>query len=88
LAPPNRGGLNSTHIHGAHAPVEEPSTASQADAPRTWSATEMLSYGSAVSRQLWAAEGCCLSRQTASAYHVVRRTGGGRQAADRREVTV
>jgi hypothetical protein len=31
LAPPNRGGLNSTHIHGAHAPVEEPSTASAAD---------------------------------------------------------
>ena len=30
LAPPNRGGLNSTHIHGAHAPVEEPSTASTA----------------------------------------------------------
>src|SRR5215475_1736982 len=28
LAPLNRGGLNSTHIHGAHAPVEEPSTAS------------------------------------------------------------
>jgi hypothetical protein len=32
LAPPNRGGLNSTHIHGAHAPVEEPSTASRAEA--------------------------------------------------------
>ena len=31
LAPSNRGGLNSTHIHGAHAPVEEPSTASLAD---------------------------------------------------------
>src|SRR5262245_14114776 len=31
LAPPNRGGLNSTHIHRAHAPVEEPSTASKAD---------------------------------------------------------
>src|SRR5215813_406077 len=31
LAPPNRGRLNSTQIHGAHAPVEEPSTASQAD---------------------------------------------------------
>jgi hypothetical protein len=25
------GGLNSTHIHGIHVPVEEPSTASQAD---------------------------------------------------------
>jgi hypothetical protein len=31
LAPPNRGCLNSTHIHGAHAPVEEPSTASTGD---------------------------------------------------------
>jgi hypothetical protein len=31
LAPPNRGGLNSTHFHGAHAPVEEPSTASIPD---------------------------------------------------------
>src|SRR4030095_14820987 len=31
LAPPNPGGFNSTHIHGAHAPVEEPSTASTAD---------------------------------------------------------
>jgi SAM-dependent methyltransferase len=31
LAPLKRGGLNSTHIHGAHAPVEEPSTASTAD---------------------------------------------------------
>ena len=31
LAPPNRGGLNSTHFHGTHVPVEEPSTASQAD---------------------------------------------------------
>src|SRR4029450_6689557 len=28
LAPPNRGGLNSTHIHGTSVPVEEPSTAS------------------------------------------------------------
>jgi hypothetical protein len=25
------GGLNSTHIHGTRAPVEEPSTASKAD---------------------------------------------------------
>jgi hypothetical protein len=33
LAPPNRGGLNSTHIHGTHVPVEEPSTASIADVP-------------------------------------------------------
>jgi hypothetical protein len=28
LAPPNRGGFNSTHIHGTHVPVEAPSTAS------------------------------------------------------------
>jgi hypothetical protein len=28
LAPPNRRGFNSTHIHGTHVPVEEPSTAS------------------------------------------------------------
>jgi hypothetical protein len=28
VAPPNRGGLNSTHIHGTSVPVEEPSTAS------------------------------------------------------------
>jgi hypothetical protein len=31
LAPPKRGGLNSTHIHGTSVPVEEPSTASQLD---------------------------------------------------------
>jgi hypothetical protein len=31
LAPPNLGGLNSTHIHGTHVPVEEPSTASLPD---------------------------------------------------------
>src|SRR5215510_2073800 len=31
VAPPNRGSLNSTHIHGTHVPVEEPSTASEAD---------------------------------------------------------
>src|SRR6266511_2151926 len=31
VAPPNRGGLNSTHIHGTSVPVEEPSTASQPD---------------------------------------------------------
>jgi ABC-type uncharacterized transport system substrate-binding protein len=31
LAPPNRGVLNSTHIHGTSVPVEEPSTASKAD---------------------------------------------------------
>src|SRR5438034_264422 len=31
VAPPNRGGLNSTHIHGTSVPVEEPSTASTAD---------------------------------------------------------
>src|SRR5262249_13804532 len=29
LAPPNRGGLNSIHIHGTSVPVEEPSTASE-----------------------------------------------------------
>jgi hypothetical protein len=34
LAPLNRGGLNSTHIHGTRAPVEEPSTASIADIDR------------------------------------------------------
>src|SRR4051812_21219288 len=28
-APPNRGSLNSAHIHGTHVPVEEPSTASE-----------------------------------------------------------
>jgi hypothetical protein len=31
LAPPNRGGPNSTHIYGTRVPVEEPSTASFAD---------------------------------------------------------
>ena len=30
----NRGDLSSTQIHGAHAPVEEPSTASEADSKR------------------------------------------------------
>src|SRR3954470_18656927 len=30
-APPNRGSLNSAHIHGTHVPVEEPSTASVPD---------------------------------------------------------
>jgi len=28
LAPPSRGGLNAAGFHGAHVPVEEPSTAS------------------------------------------------------------
>jgi hypothetical protein len=32
LAPPNRGSINNTHIHGTHVPVVEPSTASEADA--------------------------------------------------------
>src|ERR1022692_1649344 len=31
LAPLNCGGLNSTHIHGTHVPVEERSTASIGD---------------------------------------------------------
>src|SRR6187402_3455242 len=31
IAPLNRGSLNSAHIRGTHVPVEEPSTASQAD---------------------------------------------------------
>src|SRR6267154_3149054 len=31
LAPPNRGSLNSAHIHGTHVPAEEPSTASKAE---------------------------------------------------------
>src|SRR6266404_8353901 len=31
LAPLNRGGLNSAHIHGTDVPVEEPSTASDSD---------------------------------------------------------
>ena len=31
LAPANRGGRKSTHFHGTHVPVEEPSTASKAD---------------------------------------------------------
>src|SRR5215831_17036912 len=43
LAPPNRRDLNSTHIHGAHAPVEEPSTASTADKPEP---TRMTPSGS------------------------------------------
>jgi hypothetical protein len=34
LAPPNCGGLNSAHIRGTHVPVEEPSTASEADISR------------------------------------------------------
>jgi hypothetical protein len=33
LAPPNRGSSNSTHIHGTHVPVEEPSRASEGDIP-------------------------------------------------------
>jgi hypothetical protein len=41
VAPPNRGGLNSTYFRGTHVPVEEPSTASRADgraspAPHAW----------------------------------------------------
>src|SRR6266404_7134913 len=36
LAPPNRGSLNSAHIHGTHVPVEEPSTASTADEALNW----------------------------------------------------
>src|ERR1700704_4788140 len=31
FAPPNRGSIISAHIHGTHVPVEEPSTASDAD---------------------------------------------------------
>ena len=31
LAPPNRGGFNSTRIHGTHVPVDEPSTTSTTD---------------------------------------------------------
>src|SRR6516225_4797357 len=31
LAPPIRGSFNSTHVYGTHVPVEEPSTASEAD---------------------------------------------------------
>ena len=34
LAPPIRGGFNSTHIYGTPVPVEEPSTASEADIGR------------------------------------------------------
>jgi hypothetical protein len=30
-APPNRGSFNNAHISGTHVPVEEPSTASEAD---------------------------------------------------------
>src|SRR6266516_2651272 len=52
LAPPNRGGLNSTHIHGTSVPVEEPSTASQAD---SCTATNRSSFdhlvGAATERQ-------------------------------------
>src|SRR5262244_2498233 len=46
LAPPNRGDLNSTHVHGAHAPVEEPSTASKADKPEPTRMTPIGSRGS------------------------------------------
>jgi hypothetical protein len=35
LAPPNRRGFNSTHIHGTHVPVEEPSTASTTEVDRS-----------------------------------------------------
>src|SRR4051812_34568979 len=34
-APPNRGSFNSTHIHGTHVPVEEPSTASNSEVATT-----------------------------------------------------
>src|SRR5271168_2500787 len=34
LAPLNRGNLNSAHIHGTDVPVEEPSTASEAEVAR------------------------------------------------------
>jgi hypothetical protein len=35
LLPRNFGGhLNSNHLYGTHVPVEEPSTASEAEAPR------------------------------------------------------
>src|SRR5262245_30758760 len=56
LAPPNRGGLNSTHIHGAHAPVEEPSTASDSDVERrsrlALSARSMIATASAACTSL------------------------------------
>src|SRR5262245_32304224 len=42
VAPPNRGGLNSTHFRGTHVLVEEPSTASEAT--RRLSASLSLRY--------------------------------------------
>src|SRR3977135_82371 len=36
IAPLNRGSLNSAHIHGTRVPVEEPSTASEADMRWAW----------------------------------------------------
>ncbi len=35
LAPPNRGSFNSTHVYGTRMPVEESSTASEADIYRS-----------------------------------------------------
>jgi hypothetical protein len=46
LAPPNCGGLNSTHIHGTHVPVEEPSTASIADIAHGTTQRSVFPYGS------------------------------------------
>jgi hypothetical protein len=45
LAPPNHRRLNSTHIHGALAPVEEPSTASIPETPRAIKLCERLAHG-------------------------------------------
>src|SRR5262249_33902810 len=56
LAPPNRGRLKSTHIHGAHAPVEEPSTASTTDlaSSKCQSAQVDQCAAAAVSCRTWA----------------------------------
>src|SRR4029077_19097991 len=39
LAPPNRGISAGTRIHGTHVPVEEPSTASEADIANCYTRT-------------------------------------------------
>src|SRR6478752_8371926 len=55
LAPPNRGGFNSTHIHGTHVPVEEPSTASIADPCTAAKGLAIRSLQSAVAQAVKAA---------------------------------
>ena len=83
MPPPNRGGLNSTHIHGTHVPVEEPSTASIADMhpSLTMLREKLIKIGAKVVRH-----GCYVIFQMAEVA-VPRELFRGNSAADRAVVS-